>query len=44
MPLIAEYPSNSYIAVGKNMEQQCRGTAQHNGGTQHELISVLGIC
>lgn len=43
MSLIVEYPSKSYIALGKNMEQQRRGTVQHNGGAQHELISVLGI-
>ncbi len=44
MPLIVKYPSKSYIALGKNMEQQRRGTVQHNRGAQHELISVLGIC
>lgn len=43
MPLIVKYPSKSYIALGENMEQQHRGTVQHNGGAQHELISVLGI-
>lgn len=43
MPLIVEYPSKSYIALGKNTEQQRRGTVQHNGGAEHELISVLGI-
>lgn len=41
--MIVEYPSKSYIALGKNMEQQHGGTVQHNGGAQHELISVLGI-
>lgn len=43
MPLIVEYPSKSYIALGKNMEKPHRGTVQHNRGAQHELISVLGI-
>ena len=43
MSLIVEYPSKSYIALGKNTEQPRRGTVRHNGGAQHELISVLGI-
>lgn len=43
MPLILKHPFKFYIALGKNMEKQCRWTAEHNGGTQHELIIALGI-
>lgn len=41
--VILEYPLKCYIALGKNIKQQCRCTEQHNGGAQHELISILGI-
>lgn len=43
LPVTLEYPFLCYMAWGKNIEQQCRCTVQHNGGAQHELISVLGI-